>query len=201
MERAYGAGRTSGLTPPPGTLRPGAGKTSMNDEVSMDSWAIDSYGLRAAHSRNVLDRIRGTDRLHVSPLTWSPGDGAAASGAVMAGLTARPTSPARLSAVDSDASRARTPDLVDRLHELHDQGVLIVTGEHECDPQLVADVEGSWEEAGLVWPATSETFCAVMTADRLGMSLITDDSDVGKLARHWHVQPMTVAEFASQLAA
>jgi hypothetical protein len=79
--------------------------------------------------------------------------------------------------------------------------VLILAGEHECDPQLVADVEGSWKDAGLVGRPTNETFSAVMTADRLGMNLITDDSDVGKLALHWHVQPMTVAEFASQLAA
>jgi hypothetical protein len=175
----------------------------MNDEVSMDSWAIDSYGLRAAHSQSLLDRIRSTDRLHVSPLTWHPAEGGAAGGAVTVDVTARPGSPGRLSAVDSDASRLRTrgPDLDGRLRELHEQGVLIVAGEHECDPQLVADVEGSWEAAGLVWRPTNETFCAVMTADRLGMSLITDDSDVGKLARHWHVQLMTVAEFASQLAA
>jgi hypothetical protein len=88
-----------------------------------------------------------------------------------------------------------------RLRELHGRRVLIVASEHECDPRLVADVEASWKDAGLVWRPTNETFCAVMTADRLGMSLITDDSDVGRLARHWHVQPMTVTEFASQLAA
>jgi hypothetical protein len=40
-----------------------------------------------------------------------------------------------------------------------------------------------------------------MTADRLGVSLITDGSNVRKLARHWRVDPMTVAEFASALAA
>jgi len=88
-----------------------------------------------------------------------------------------------------------------RLRELHSQGVLVLAGEHECDPQLVADVEGSWREAGLVWRPTNETFSAVMTADRFGVSLITSDSDVNKLARHWHVQPITVAEFASELAA
>jgi hypothetical protein len=48
---------------------------------------------------------------------------------------------------------------------------------------------------------TNETFSAVLTADRLGISLITDDPDVCKLARHWQVQLMTVAEFASKLAA
>ena len=39
----------------------------------------------------------------------------------------------------------------------------------------------------------------VMTADRLGINLITDDSDVRKLARYWHVNPMTVAELGSEL--
>ena len=42
----------------------------------MDGWAIDSYGLRAAHRQSVLDQLRDTDRLHVSPFTWHPGDAA-----------------------------------------------------------------------------------------------------------------------------
>lgn len=176
----------------------------MNDEVSMDSWAIDSYGLRAAHSQSVLDQIRSTDRLHVSPLTWHPGDGAG-SGTFKASLA--PAAGAgfsgHLTIVDRDASYTRQhgTDLDGRLRELHDQGMLILADEHECDPQLVADVEGSWKEAGLVWRPTNETFSAVMTADRLGINLITDDCDVRKLARHWQVQPITVAEFASELAA
>jgi hypothetical protein len=40
-----------------------------------------------------------------------------------------------------------------------------------------------------------------MTADRLGIDLVTEDSDARKLARHWRVHPMTVAEFAAALAA
>jgi hypothetical protein len=168
----------------------------------MDGWAIDSYGLRAAHRQSVLDQIRSTDRLHVSPLTWNPGDGAGGA-TVTAPLAAAPGSSGRLTIVDVDARHARrhATGLDVRLRELHDQGVLVMAGEHECDPQLVADVEGSWKQAGLVWRPTNETFSAVMTADRLGINLITDDSDVRKLARHWHVQPMTVAELASELAA
>lgn len=104
--------------------------------------------------------------------------------------------------MDPDASHTRkhATGLDGRLRELHDQGVLVLACEHECAPQLVADVEGSWKEAGLAWRPTNETFSAVMTADRLGINLITDDCDVRKLARHWKVQPMT-AEFASELAA
>jgi hypothetical protein len=79
--------------------------------------------------------------------------------------------------------------------------VLVVVGDHECEPQLVAEVEGRWKEAWLIWRPTNETFSAMMTADRLGVSLITDDSDVRKLTWHWQVDPMTVAEFASALAA
>jgi len=40
-----------------------------------------------------------------------------------------------------------------------------------------------------------------MTADRLGVDLVTEDSDVRKLACHWQVPAITVAEFASALAA
>jgi hypothetical protein len=76
-----------------------------------------------------------------------------------------------------------------------------MVGEHECDSEIVADVEGSWKQARLVWRPTNETFSVVMTADRLGINLITDDSDVRKLARYWHVNPMTVAELGSELAA
>jgi len=112
--------------------------------------------------------------------------------------------PARqLTLVNSHVSRTRdtTSGLDARLRELHDQGMLVLAGEHECDPKLVAKVEVSWKDAGLVWRPTNETFAAVMTADRLGVDLVTEDSDVSKLSRHWQVHAMTVAEFASALAA
>lgn len=169
----------------------------------MDGWAIDRYGLRAAHSQSVLDRVRSTDRLHVSPLTWHPGGPAGTGGIFKSSLAHAPGIPGRLTLVDSSVSRTRNRAVAmnARLHELHVQGVLVLADEHECDPQHVADVEGSWKQAGLVWRPTDETFSAVMTAGRLGVDLITDDSDVRKLARHWHVHPMTVAQFASALAA
>lgn len=175
----------------------------MHDEVSMYSWAIDSYGLRAAHSQSVLDQVRSTDQLYVSPLTWHPARSADCGGTVPVGPGPAPRSWDHRSAVASAASRSRqhATDLGSRLRELHDQGVLILAPEQECNPQLVADVEASWKEAGLVWRPTNETFSAVMTADQLGVSLITDDSDVRKLACHWHVPPMTVAQLASELAA
>jgi hypothetical protein len=33
--------------------------------MQLDSWAIDSHGLRAAHSQSVLDQIRSRDELHI----------------------------------------------------------------------------------------------------------------------------------------
>ena len=171
----------------------------------MDAWAIDCYGLRAAHSQSVLDQLRPTDRLHISPLTWNPGPTAGTAGKFKCSLTLGPAAqPSRqLTLVDGDISR--TPDgtapLDTRLRELHSRGVLVLAGEHECDPQLVADVEDSWKDAGLVRRPTNETYSAVMTAGRLGVNLVTDDSDVRKLAHHWHVHPMNVAESASALAA
>jgi len=169
----------------------------------MDSWAIGCYGLRAAHSQSVLDQLRDTDRLHVSPFTWHPGVVAGAGGKFKVSLTCGPESWGQLALVDGDVSRTRdgTAVLDARLRELHEQGVLVLAGEHECDPQFVADVEDSWKDAGLVWRPTDETFSAVMTADRLGVDLVTEDSDVRKLARHWQVNAMTVAEFACALAA
>ncbi len=136
----------------------------------MDGWAIDSYGLRAAHSRSVLDQLRDTDRLHVSPLTWHPGK-AASTGSFATSITRGGASPGQLALVNADGSYAhgRTAGLNARLHELHGRGVIVLTGEHECDPQLVADVESSWKDAGLVWRPTDETLTAVMTADRLGV--------------------------------
>ena len=171
----------------------------------MDSWAIDSYGLRAAHSQFVLDQLRVTDRLHVSPFTWHPGEAVGTAGTFKSSLTRGPAPEpsGQLTLVDGDVSRTYdgTAVLDARLRELHDQGVLVLAGEHECDPRLVADVEDSWKDAGLVWRPTDETFSAVMTADRLGVDLVTEDSDVRKLARHWQVHAMTVVEFASALAA
>jgi hypothetical protein len=167
----------------------------------MDGWAIDSYGLRAAHSQSILDRVRCTDRLHVSHLTWHPGTSAGTGGKFKGSLATAAAAgiSGNLTLVDSGVSRTHNcaVALDTRLRELHDQGVLVLADEHECDPQVVIEVEGSWKQAGLVWRPTDETFSAVMTADRLGVDLITDDSDVRKLARHWEVQPMTVAEFAS----
>jgi hypothetical protein len=52
----------------------------------MDGWAIDSYRLRVARSLSVLDRIRSTDRRHVSPLTWHPSNAAGTGGSFKASL-------------------------------------------------------------------------------------------------------------------
>jgi len=172
----------------------------------MDGWAIDSYGLRAAYSQSVLDQLRDTDRLHVSSLTWHPSAAAGTDGGrFRIGLThaAEPEPSGKLTLVDSEVSRTRNTTVVldARLRELHDQGVLVLSSDHECDPQLVADVECSWKDAGLVWRPTNETFAAVMTADRLGIDLVSEDSDVRKLSCHWLVNAVTVAELASALAA
>jgi hypothetical protein len=52
-----------------------------------------------------------------------------------------------------------------------------------------------------VWRPTDETYAAGMTADRLGVDLVTEDSDVRKIGHPWHVAAMTIAEFACALAA
>jgi hypothetical protein len=169
----------------------------------MEGWAIDYYGLRAAYRQSVLDQVRDSDRLHVSTLTWHPGKTTGVGG-IRNCLQADSGASARLSLVSPDGGQAgnRTTSSMDaRLHELHGRGVLVVAGDHECDPQFVADVEGSWKDAGLVSRPTNETFTAVLTADRLGIDLVTDDTDVHKLAGHWQVQTMTVTDFASTLAA
>jgi hypothetical protein len=171
----------------------------------MDGWAIDSYGLRAAHNQSVLDQLRDTDRLHVSPLTWHPGQAARTGGKFKCSLRRDPAPELSRQLILVDGNIGRTSDgtavLNARLRELHDQGVLVLADDHECDPQLVAEVEDSWKDAGLVWRPTNETFSAVMIADRLEVNLVTEDSDVRKLARHWQVPAITVAEFASALAA
>jgi hypothetical protein len=68
-------------------------------------------------------------------------------------------------------------------------------------PRVVADLEARWKNAGLVWRPTDETYAAGMTADRLGVDLVTEDSDVRKIGHPWHVAAMTIAEFACALAA
>jgi hypothetical protein len=45
------------------------------------------------------------------------------------------------------------------------------------------------------------SFAAVVTTDRLGVDLVTEDSDVRKLSLHSPVHAMAVAEFALALAA
>ena len=173
--------------------------------MRMDGWAIDSYGLRAAYSQSVLDQLRDTDRLHISPFTWHPDAAAGAGGAFKPSLRPgfAPEPLGRLTLVDGDVSRThdKTAVLDARLRELHAQGILLLASDHECDPQLVADVENSWKDAGLVGRPTNETFAAVMTADQLGVNLVTEDTDVRKLTSYWQVEAMTVAEFASALAA
>jgi uncharacterized protein YacL len=59
----------------------------------------------------------------------------------------------------------------------------------------------SWKPAGLIGRPTDETLTAVITADRLGVDLVTNDSDVRKLADYWQVQALTITDFASVLAA
>lgn len=171
--------------------------------MNTDAWAIDTYGLLVAHRRSVLDRIQETHRLYVSSLTWHPGDATDADGKFSLAQKASPGPLRQLSLVDGNV--CRTPDaaveLGTKLRDLYDRGVLMLAAEHECEPHAVADIETSWKAAGLVWRPTNETFCAVTTADRLGVNLISEDSDVRRLARHWKVHVMTVAEFAAALAA
>jgi hypothetical protein len=169
----------------------------------MDGWAIDSYGLRAAHRQSVLDQLRDTDRLHVSPFTWHPGD-AAGTGNIGHSLGSDCDASAKLTSVGPDGRRTHIRAaglLTARLRDLHERGVLVVVGDPQCGPQLVAEVEGSWQAAGLVSRPTNETFTSVLTADRLGVDLVTDDIDVRRLADHWQVATMTVADFASAIAA
>jgi hypothetical protein len=172
-------------------------------------WAIDSYGLRAASRHAVLDQLQGTARLRVSPLTWFPPDQLQHGATESLSISQRQSEPARRLAivdpdmVDSDVSHRPygSANFHTRIAELHRRGVLVVDNDHECDPQQLAELEGSWMQAGLVGRPTNETIAAVMTADRLGLTLITEDSDVRKLANHWHVNPIAVPEFLSSLAA
>lgn len=171
----------------------------------MNSWVIDCYALLAAHCRSVLGLLQERDRLHVSPLTWFPGKAAGTHGSytsTIPGTSANQVA-GRLTLVGGAVSRpARTATgLTTQLHELHARGVIVVAADHECDPQLVAGVEGSWGAAGLIRRPTDETYCAVMTAERLSLNLVTEDSDARKLARHHHVHPISVDELASALAA
>jgi hypothetical protein len=168
----------------------------------MGDWVIDSYGLRAAHSRSVLDGLQDTDRLHVSPLTWQP-TGTTCTSSYAESISSPDSDVGHLALVDADNSsaRSRTASLTMQLQDLHGRGVLVLVSDHECDPEHVANVEASWKPAGLVGRPTDETLTAVITADRLSIDLITNDSDVRKLADYWQVQALTITDFASALAA
>lgn len=48
---------------------------------------------------------------------------------------------------------------------------------------------------------TDETLTAILTADRLGVNIVTDDADVRRLAVDWQVQTITVMDLASSLDA
>ena len=78
------------------------------------------------------------------------------------------------------------------LHALHQRGMLVVDEDDKCDPHLVATVETSWKDARLIGRPTDETLTAILTAGRLGMDLVTEDTDVHRLAGHWQVPTMTV---------
>lgn len=165
----------------------------------MKAWAIDVYGLREAHRRSVLGRLRDAHRLYVSPLTWFPGQPARTGN----GKSSRRAS-GNLTLVDRDQGRARgaqAGEMHASLHAFHRQAMLVVDEDHECDPHLVAAVETSWKDAGLIGRPTDETLSAILVAGRLGMDLVTEDTDVHRLASHWQVQTMTVSDLASSLAA
>lgn len=169
----------------------------------MKAWAIDVYGLREAHRRSVLGRLRDAHRLYVSPLTWFPGQPARTGKGKSSRRVARRASD-NLALVGRDPGRARgaqAGEMHATLHALHQRGMLIVEDDHECDLHLVAAVESSWNDAGLIGRPTDETLTAILTADRLGIDLVTEDTDVHKLAGHWQVQTMTVSDLASSLAA
>jgi hypothetical protein len=166
--------------------------------MRMKAWAIDVYGLREAHRRSVLGRLRDAHRLYVSPLTWFPGQPGKSSRRATRGASGS------LALVGRDSSRARGVEVGEMhatLHALHQRGMLVVDQDHECDPHFVAAVESSWVDAGLIGRPTNETLTAILTADRLGMDLVTEDTDVHRLAGHWEVQTMTVSDLASSLAA
>jgi len=169
----------------------------------MKAWTIDVYGLREAHRRSVLSRLRDVHRLHVSPLTWFTGQ-AARIGNCKSSRRATAPAPGNPALVGRDPSRARAAE-AGKMHEtlqaLHKQGMLVVDDDHECDPHLLATVETSWKVAGLIGRPTDETLSAILTAGRLGTDLVTEDTDVHKLAGHWKVQTMTVSDLASSLAA
>jgi hypothetical protein len=169
----------------------------------MKAWAIDVYGLREAHRRSVLGRLRDAHRLYVSPLTWFPGLPARTGNGKSPRRASRRAS-GNLTLVGRDQGRAQAAqadDMHATLHALHHRGMLVVDEEHECDPHLAATVETSWMDAGLIGRPTDETLGAILTAGRLGMDLVTGDTDVHKLAGHWQVQTMTVSDLASSLAA
>lgn len=166
-------------------------------------WAIDVYGLRKAYRRSVLGRLRDADRLHVSPLTWSPRQ-TARTGGGEDGRQADPRAPGKLTIAGRGRHHgpgAEIGEMDAALHGLYERGVLVVEDERECYPRLVADVEGSWEAAGLLGRPTSETLSAIITAGTLGMDLVTEDPDAHRLAGHWQVPTMTVSDLASSLAA
>jgi hypothetical protein len=171
--------------------------------MSMKAWAIDVYGLRGAHHRSVLGRLRDTHRLHVSPLTWFPGQPSRTG----SGKTLRRgnrSAPGNLTIISQDPDLTpggRAGGLDATLHALHQRGMLVVEEHRECDPHLVAVVESSWGDAGLIGRPTNETLTAIITADQLGMSLVTDDAEVHRLAGHLQVKTITVLDLASSLAA
>jgi hypothetical protein len=171
----------------------------------MKAWAIDVYGLREAHRRSVLGRLLDAHRLYVSPLTWFPGQPArTGNGKGKGSSRAASHASGSLTPVDRDPSRRRGAEAGEMhatLHALHQRGMLVVEEDHECDPHLVAAVENSWKDAGLIGRPTDETLTAIFTAGRLGMDLVTEDTDVHRLAGHWQVQTMTVSDLTSSLAA
>lgn len=79
--------------------------------------------------------------------------------------------------------------------------MLVVEDDHECDPHLVAAVESSWGDAGLLGRPTDESLTAILTAVRLSIDLVTEDTDVRMLADHWQVPTMNVSDLVSSLAA
>lgn len=176
----------------------------IRNKVSMGNWAIDVYGLHAASRQFVLHRLEDTDRLHVSPLTWQPPGYSEDQRRAGSGPSRTVDDTiGSLRSMTSQSNYARKADAVFNrsVQHLHQRGILVIAEDHECDPRHVAEVETSWYEAGLMGRPTNETISAVITADSLSMDLITDDADARKLATHWNVRPVTVAQFAYALAA
>jgi hypothetical protein len=169
----------------------------------MNEWIMDSTGCRHAFRQALLSQVTdpNSHRMHLARSTWSPDEPPSLEPCLRSALTRQQTKPRQLDLFANQDDAPSDGDLVCQLQVLRQQGLLFLADDEAWDMKTVVATEAAWRGAGLIAAPTSETVAVAVTAAQLDVPIVTNDSDLTKLAHHVRLQVMSVSRLAAKLAA